>query len=117
MDKIFIRQLKVPVIVGVLPLERINSQTILLDLELGTDITAAAVSDDLAHALDYAAVRKSIVEYVQGTQFQLIEALAENILIQLHKIYTISWARLVLTKQPADITDAAGVGVMIERQF
>jgi len=114
-DKVFIRQLIVPALIGVHPHERTQTQSLTIDLELATDITAAAATDDLVHALNYAAVREEILNYVKQTQFQLIETLAEKLAAYLQSTFSVVWLRLSITKKPADITDAFGVGVVIER--
>ena len=47
-----------------------------VDVELGADLAPAAVSDDLAAAIDYGAVAKRVVEIGTGPRVNLIERLA-----------------------------------------
>ncbi len=116
MDKVFIHQLSVPVLIGVLPDERKAPQNILIDLDIETDVRSAAMLDDLQHTIDYAAVRRSIIEYVATTQFRLVETLAHQLADHLKQTFDLTCLRLTITKKPFDIPDAEGVGVVIERR-
>ena len=55
-DRIFIRDLRLRTIIGVHDRERERPQEILLNLELETDLTAAAHSDALEDGIDYRAL-------------------------------------------------------------
>lgn len=114
-DKIFIRGLSVPVIIGVFPNEREAPQTLLIDLEVVADFQQAAASDALQHTIDYAQIRRSILGYTEATKFTLIETLADRLAAHLKQAFHLSWLRLSISKKPFDITDADCVGVCIER--
>ena len=45
MDIVFIRELRIDTIIGIYDWERQIRQTVVLDLEMGTDIRKAAASD------------------------------------------------------------------------
>ena len=60
MDSVFIEGLEVDTVIGVYDWEREIRQCLRLDLTLRWDIRPAAGGDDLAQALDYAAVCQSI---------------------------------------------------------
>ena len=79
MDMIFIRDLHIETLIGVHSWERQARRNLLLDLELGTDIRAAAASDQLADTLDYQAVAERIAAFAIASEFQLVETLAERI--------------------------------------
>jgi dihydroneopterin aldolase len=64
---------------GVLEQERLEGQTFLVDVELGTDIRQAAAADDLAATIDYSAVAASVISHIVGQPHDLIETLAERI--------------------------------------
>ena len=114
MDTLFIRALRADTIIGVSEWERINRQVILLDLQLSVDVKRATVHDAIADTTDYNAVTKRIISFVQQSQFQLVETLAENIgELVLHE-FNVRWLRLTVTKVGA-IPDAAEVGITIER--
>ncbi len=79
MDKIFIRELALRCIVGVYPEERREKQDIIINVELHADLRKAGRSDDLNDTVDYKAIKKAILKLAEESQFQLIEALAENV--------------------------------------
>ena len=64
---------------GVLEFEKRDGQTFVIDVVLGFDTRAAAVSDDLAATVDYGAVAADVVAVVQGPAFDLVETLAQRI--------------------------------------
>ncbi|WP_294503037.1 dihydroneopterin aldolase [uncultured Victivallis sp.] len=76
MDRIFINGLRVNALIGCYPAERERRQGITLDLELGVDLSAAAVSDELSDTVNYAELEERIHSLVSGSRFKLIEALA-----------------------------------------
>ena len=76
MDKIILRGLPVRCVVGTLPEERMSPQTLFFDLELYGDYSRAGESDDLADAVDYTAIERSVKEFAAGTSFFLLERLA-----------------------------------------
>ena len=56
MDIIFVHGLEVECVIGVWEWERRVTQKLIIDLDLGRDIGAAAASDDLDDTLSYKAV-------------------------------------------------------------
>jgi len=76
MDKIILRGLPVRCVVGTLPEERMSPQALFFDLELYGDFSRAGASDDLADAVDYTAVERSVKEFAAATSFFLLERLA-----------------------------------------
>lgn len=64
---------------GVFPEERENGQPFVVDLEVRTDIRAAAASDHLTDTIDYGAIAQAVADVVTGEPRQLIEAVAEHI--------------------------------------
>lgn len=114
MDITFIKALRVDTVIGIYDWEREIRQTVVLDLEMGCDIRGAALTDNIDDALDYKAVGKRLIEFIQGAEFQLVETLAERVAeIVLHE-FDVPWLRLTVNKEKA-LTGAAGVGVVIER--
>ncbi|MEN8175138.1 MAG: dihydroneopterin aldolase, partial [Pseudomonadota bacterium] len=59
-DKVFIRDLRIPTKVGIYAWERHVRQVVHLDLEMATDVRAAAASDHIDDALNYKAVAKRL---------------------------------------------------------
>lgn len=114
MDIVYIKQLEIETVIGVFDWERKIRQKVCLDLELATDIRKAGESDDLKDTLDYKAISKRLVEFVENSEFLLIEALAEHIAAILREEFNIPWLRLSLGK-PGAISGSRDVGVIIER--
>ncbi len=114
MDIIFIRDLRVDTVIGIYDWERSIKQTLRIDLEMATDIARAAASDSIEDTLNYKAVAKRIIAFVEGSSFQLVETLAERIAELVREEFAVPWVRLSLNKGGA-VRGAAGVGVIIER--
>ena len=77
MDKIFITGLELSTVIGTLPGERIRKQPLMLDLEIGLDLSAAGRADDLAQTVDYSEIEKRMLRLAETARFQLIEAFAQ----------------------------------------
>lgn len=78
LDRIVIRQLEVPTVIGVYAFEREQPQILRCDLVLSLDISRAAQTDDLQHTIDYAAVAQRVRALGEACQYQLLEAFAEH---------------------------------------
>ncbi len=114
MDIIFLRDLKIETIVGIYDWERKVKQTVILDLEMATDVKKAASTDKIEDALDYKAIAKRLISFVGESEFELVETLAERIAEIILIEFDVSWLRLSLNKIGA-IRGARDVGVVIER--
>ncbi len=114
MDIIFIRELKIETVIGVFAWEREIKQTVVLDLELGTDVRRSAATDQLADTLDYKAISKRTIRFVGDSQFQLVETLAERLATLILTEFPVPWLRLTINKIGA-VRGARDVGVSIER--
>ena len=114
MDIVYIKQLEIETVIGVFDWEREIRQKISIDLEMATDIRKAGETDNLDDALDYKAISKRLIEFVESSSFLLIEALAEHIATILTQEFNVPWLRLTLSK-PGAISASKDVGVIIER--
>ncbi len=114
MDIIFLTDLKIETIIGIYDWERETKQTIGIDLEMATDIRTAAKHDDINYTLDYKSVAKRLIGFVETSDFQLVETLAEQITQIVIKEFNVPWVRLKLSK-PGAIRGAKDVGILIER--
>jgi dihydroneopterin aldolase len=114
MDTVYIRELKIETIIGIYDWERTQKQCVSMDLEMAADIRAAAASDNITEALDYKAVAKRLIGFVEGSEFQLIEALAESIAKLVIQEFNVPWLKLRIGK-PGAVTGSKDVGVIIER--
>ncbi len=114
MDIIFIRELRVDTVIGVYDWERTVRQSVLLDLEMATDIRRAAGGDALEHTLDYAAISARITDFIERSEFELVETMAEQVATLVLAEFPVPWLRLRLCK-PGAVAAARDVGVLIER--
>lgn len=114
MDKVFIRDLRIPAVVGIFDWERRIRQEIRLDIEMGFDIGKAAASDSIDDTLDYKAVAKRVDAFVRDSSYQLVEALAENVAQLVLDEFPVESVKLTLNKTGA-VSIAKDVGVIIER--
>jgi dihydroneopterin aldolase len=97
-DTVSIRDLSVAAVIGVHPWEREIEQTLLVSVDMAADVRKAAVSDDLADALDYSAVAATIATVLREGGFRLIETAAERAAERLLAEFPLSWLRLELRK-------------------
>ena len=114
MDRVFIEDLKVQTVIGIFDWEREIKQTISIDLEMEFDIRKAADSDSIEDTLDYKSVSKRLINFVEKSEFQLVEALAERCALIVLGEFPVNWLRLKLGK-PGAVRGSTAVGVLIER--
>lgn len=114
MDTIYIHGLHCPCVIGVWKWEKAITQTLVLDIDLATDISKAAQSDKLNDTLDYKKVADSVIEYAQANQFDLIETLIERLAEMILAEFDVPWVRIKLDKGGA-VKSVKHVGILIER--
>ena len=114
MDIVFIHDLQIDTVIGIYDWERKIRQTISLDIEMATDISKAAKSDDIEDTLSYKTVAKRLIEFIEQSEFELVEALAEKICSIVMQEFSVPWVKLTLHK-PGAVRGSKSVGVIIER--
>ncbi len=114
MDIIYINDLRIETIIGIYGWERKTRQTVILDIEMGTDIRKASSTENVEDTLNYKLVAERLFEFVGGSEFELVETLAERISDILLNEFNVPWLRLKLNKQGA-LKGVRDVGVIIER--
>jgi 7,8-dihydroneopterin aldolase/epimerase/oxygenase len=114
MDIIYLKDLRIDTIIGIYDWERRTRQTIILDIEIAANISKAARSDAIEDTLNYKAVAKRLISFVESSEFHLVETLAEHIAEILLTEFNIPWLRLSVNKQGA-VRGVRDVGVIIER--
>ena len=114
MDIVYIRELEVRTIIGIFDWEREQRQVVSLDLEMGSDIATAAATDTIENALDYKAVAKRLIDFIEKSEFFLVETLAERVADIVVSEFNVPWVKLRLGK-PGAVTGSKDVGVVIER--
>jgi dihydroneopterin aldolase len=114
MDTVHIRGLRTEAVIGVYDWERDIRQVLVVDLELASDNRAAAATDAIEDAVDYAAISSRVLAFIEGSECQLIETLAERLAALVMSEFGVPWLRLRLDK-PGAVAEAESVGVEIER--
>jgi 7,8-dihydroneopterin aldolase/epimerase/oxygenase len=114
MDKVFLTALTTECIIGIWEWERKVKQTVIVDVEMASDIRSAAATDHIDQALDYKRVSKRLLSFISESEFQLVETLTERIAQLIVTEFGVSWVKVRLDKHGA-IRGARGVGIEIER--
>jgi 7,8-dihydroneopterin aldolase/epimerase/oxygenase len=114
-DYVSIRDLSVPAVIGVHDWEREVTQTLVFRVDMvpaAADVRKAAATDDIADALDYSAVARTISAVVREGSFRLIETAAERVAERVLADHPVSWLRLEVRKP---VRDGYSAAVTIER--
>lgn len=114
MDTVFIEDLRIETVIGIYEWERQIRQVIAIDLEMAFDNRKPAASDRIEDTLDYKAVAKRLIAFVETSTFQLVETLAESCAQLVLTEFDVAWLRLRLAK-PGAVRGSKSVGVKIER--
>lgn len=114
LDITFLHGLKVDCIIGIWDWERRTRQTIVVDLDMASDVRKASQSDDIKDAVDYKSVSKRLIEFIGQSEFQLVETLAERVADIVINEFSVPWVRVRINKRGA-VRNAGDVGILIER--
>jgi dihydroneopterin aldolase len=98
MDKLLIQDLRVPARIGVYQWEKCIYRKLSIDIEMAVDIKSCVKNDDITLATDYANIVQSVTDFIQESQFSLIETLAEHLAQWLISKFGIYWLKLRVTK-------------------
>ena len=115
MDTIFLNDLRVETVIGIFDWERKVRQTVSIDLEMAADIRRAAATDAIEDTLNYKAVAKRLIGFVEAADFGLVETLAERIAEIVVTEFDVPRVKVTLHK-PGAVRGSKDVGVIIERE-
>lgn len=115
MDKITIQGLQVKSLIGVYDWEREAKQPLLIDVTLGLDLTIPAKSDNVKDTVHYAELALAIEQVCEQSEFELLEALADSIILRIFSYPSIVNVMLSITK-PNIIPNANAVTVSLYRE-
>ncbi|MGH8184583.1 MAG: dihydroneopterin aldolase [Rhodanobacteraceae bacterium] len=114
MDTVFIEALEVETVIGIYDWERKIRQKVVLDVEMAFDNRKPAASDRIEDTVNYKAVSKRLIAFIEDANFELVETLAERCAAIIRNEFEVPWVRLRLAK-PGAVTGSKAVGVVIER--
>ena len=115
MDKIYIEGLQVYSLIGVYDWEREAKQRLLVDMQLFTDLSLAAKSDQVNDTLNYAEVASCVEQIADTSEFELLEALADAMITQVFAGFPVQKISLKLSK-PDILANANNVAVELIRE-
>ena len=113
-DIIYIKDLRVETIIGIFDWERKVKQEVSIDMEFPFDCKRAAATDSIEDTIDYKAICKGVIKFVEGSSFQLQESLAEGIAALVKDKYKLDSIKLRVSK-PGALRGAKDVGLVIHR--
>ena len=113
-DLIYIKDLRLQTIIGIFGWEREVRQEVSIDLEMTFDCKRAAKTDAIEDTIDYKKITKGIIKFVEESEFQLQETLAEGIADLVKNQYKVDSLKLRVSK-PGALRHAEDVGVIIHR--
>jgi 2-amino-4-hydroxy-6-hydroxymethyldihydropteridine diphosphokinase len=113
-DYIILTGLKISCIIGIFDWERKQKQDILVDLKIPCDVRKASQKDSIADAVDYKKIAKTTIAFVEKSDFQLVETLAEKLSYLLMNAFQLTEIELSVSK-PAAIRGSQNVGIKIHR--
>jgi len=114
-DHIEIKDLLLRTHIGATEQERRDRQDVLINLVLETDTQAAGRSDDINDTINYRTLNKRLIAHVEGTTFNLVEKLAEDLAALCLAEPRLRRVRVTVEK-PGALRFARSVGVTIERE-
>ena len=116
MDKIFVNDLRIECIVGILPAEREHTQPLLVSIELEASLEEAGRTGSLEKSIDYALLSERVKSYVVDRKAGLLEELAVELCDLIEKEFKPVSVKIRLNK-PEAVAFAQGVGIEIFRNF
>ena len=115
-DVIELRGLRVRALCGVLPEEKGRLQPFGFDIDVHTDLVAAAASDDLSDTVDYGSLCAVVSGIADNEQFDLLERFAGRVAEALLEVDSVDAVTVVVHKLlPPVPEDLASGGVRIHR--
>ena len=114
--QVLIRDLRIDTLIGVFDWEHKVTQELRFDLDIDLDLAAAARSDNLEDALNYAALCEMLTAVATSRHFELIETLAGKMLDEIFAGFALAQRVKLVVKKQGAVPAAEWVGVMFDRQ-
>lgn len=101
---------------GVSDAERARPQRFAVDIELESNLTRAARTDQLEDTVDYRKLRAIAKEVIEGESARLIETLAGRIARHALEVPGVESVTVKVTKRPRSLMPIAGASVVMRRK-
>lgn len=112
-----IKNLRLRTIIGLNPWEKLEAQSLILNVELEFDGSRATISDNINDTIDYRSISNALIKHVDTNRYELIEALAGNLLELIMEDARVTRARLEIDKPKAlSSADSTSVEVSAIRE-
>ncbi|MGN0902243.1 MAG: dihydroneopterin aldolase [Succinivibrio sp.] len=115
MDRVFVKNLKVDCVIGILPEERVKTQPLLVSLDLYLDLKEAGYTGDLTKSADYALLSAKVKEYIIERRAELLEELGVELCDLILKEFNVEKVVITLNK-PMAVPGAEASGIQISKQ-
>ncbi|HPC84287.1 MAG TPA: dihydroneopterin aldolase [Thermoanaerobaculaceae bacterium] len=115
-DTVFVHGIEAKFLIGTEPGERLDPQTLLVDVDVECDCRPAGRSDRLADAVDYVRLVEVVRERAAASRFHLLEALAEDLAATLLAQLPGAGAVRLRIAKPEALAGIPSVGISIRRQ-
>lgn len=115
MDIVKIEGLELMTLIGVYDFERHAKQRVIVDIDMYTDLSQAGISDNVADTVDYGAVAERMADIADAASYQLLEALAGQMMDCILSEFNVNKATLKLSK-PDILKQANNVAICISRE-
>lgn len=116
MDLVKIQGLTVHALIGVFDFERHAKQRLILDVDMHTDLSLAAATDDVSNTIDYGKVAQRLAELANESSYFLLEALAKEMLDMIFDEFKPQKVTLTVNK-PDILKEAENVAISMTREY
>lgn len=115
LDRILIKDLSIPGILGINPEERINEQQILVNAVLWADTKPGAATDDIEDAVNYRTITKAMIAHIQDGKPMLVERLVQELVDICFDLEPRIKQVEMTVEKPGALRHARSVGICITR--
>ena len=114
MRHVFVRDLELKALIGIYDHEKVEPQSIVVNIDLSVHEGEGPQNDDIGHVVSYEIVVKKVEAIIAEGHINLVETLCEKIAAACLRDRRVVAAR-VRVEKPDIIPNARSVGVEIER--
>lgn len=111
-DTLSISGLKIKTHIGVHAWEQKIRQTLVLDIEIATNIRHC--QDELSNTIDYDALCRNLTTFIESHAFALIETVAEQVAQKIKREYSVPSVKITVSK-PHAVSNAGNISITVLR--